>query len=119
MLSEMELKKDQFCAYLATRWTSFTAKLDIAERSRAYTGDSMQYTDIISAIASKNEGMFCKENSGKEKIPGFILQYKETDWQFLKRLAGKNSCVLIPDSRMPYACFRVRRKPWRMATAFC
>ena len=32
MLSEMELKKDQFCAYLATRWTSFTVKLDIAER---------------------------------------------------------------------------------------
>ncbi len=106
MLSEMELKKDQFCAYLATRWTSFTTKLDIAQKSRAYTGDSMQYTDIISAIASKNEGMFCKENSGKEKIPGFILQYKETDWQFLKRLAGKNSCVLIPDSRMPYACFQ-------------
>ena len=105
MLSQMELESDRFCAYLQTTWHSYTAKLDIAKKSRAYTGESMQYVDIIQSILGKYQGSFCKENAGRESIPGFILQYGETDWEFLKRLAGKEGCVLIPDNTMPSPCF--------------
>ena len=40
--------------------------------------------------------IYCQEGSG-EKIQGVYIQYKETDWEFLKRMTGQSGHYIVPD----------------------
>jgi hypothetical protein len=77
------------------RLTGGTKLLDVTERTRTFQNKSMTYEQLLSSVESKYE-MACDYpgvNTGKE-IGEIVVQYKETDWEFIKRLASHfNTCV--------------------------
>lgn len=75
--------------------------LDGAKHLRSFQNPSMTYEDIfkqITAEYAKADVDFVK--SYAEAAGELILQYYETDWAFLKRLASRKHQFLIPDSKV-------------------
>ncbi len=54
---------------------------------------------MIRAIAEKAVPWDCYTDtvSNYAKLESFVLQYEETDWAFLKRLASRFGSVLVPE----------------------
>ena len=49
--------------------------------------------------------------SSGSTIPGFVLQYNETDWKFAKRLASHFKTDIYPDSAYEGAKIYTTRAP--------
>ncbi|MED4351069.1 contractile injection system protein, VgrG/Pvc8 family [Schinkia azotoformans] len=74
------------------------AKLYVT-KSRSFQQKEMLYTQMIDKIIADYPGADSLDNAAlSTKLGEFIVQYKETDWQFLKRMASHFGAVLIPDA---------------------
>jgi len=71
--------------------------LDIIQKSRSFQNEDMEYNELLSAIFIDYEGANFIETTGG-KLNTFVLQYQETDWDFLKREASKFEQGLYVDS---------------------
>lgn len=85
---------------------SYSIKLDREKRKRSFQDKNKSYKDIIETI--KTEGKYdfnfvCSEKLEKqkeEKEIEIMIQYEETDWEFLKRVVSKKKeVILIEDGK--------------------
>ena len=68
---------------------SMTREWDIVKRRRTYQNMDYTYNDVIRQVLSVYPNALWKSEVDTDvKIPGFLLQYDETDWEFLCRLAS-------------------------------
>lgn len=75
--------------------------LDEKKHLRSYQNPSVTYEQIFKEMIDgyKESGViFAKPY--QEKTENLVLQYQETDWQFLKRLASRKNQYLVPESRV-------------------
>ncbi|MDR1701842.1 MAG: hypothetical protein LBR56_03590 [Sporomusaceae bacterium] len=72
--------------------------LDRKEKSRSFQDISLNYADIASEILKDyaDKSLEVKAPASKINLP--VIQYRETDWQFLKRLASRQKTVIVPDA---------------------
>lgn len=95
-ITQYQIKWDGGIAYLAVTGLSGSIRFDQQERIRMFQRPSMTYGDVLNTVSGNGRGIIGAK--GKDKRLDFpLLQYKETDWQFLKRIAGKLGTVVIPD----------------------
>lgn len=74
-----------------------TRLLDLKERTRTFQNESMTYANLINKIETNYTDIKYKIGEGKDAtIKEFLVQYKETDWEFIKRLASHHGGSLIP-----------------------
>jgi len=69
--------------------------MDGKEHIRTFQNAGVSYRDII--IESYNSSAFIMTSGDDKKTQGFMCQYKETDWEYLKRLAFSANTVIYPD----------------------
>ncbi|MDR0268863.1 hypothetical protein [Paenibacillus sp.] len=94
---DVEEKVVQGVHYLTVGAISHTYELDIKRHQRSFQNPKLTYTDLIEKIVSgypKAETMDVV--SHKKPINTFVMQYDETDWQFLKRMASHFFSPLVP-----------------------
>ena len=85
---------------------SYTKELDIKKRKRTFCDLDMKYTDVIDRVLkSYSNAKYRDEVTQGSVIPDFLLQYEETDFEFLKRLASHFGAVLVPDCTVNYPRF--------------
>lgn len=85
---------------------SNTAKLDVLQHTRTYQGSRQTYREIIDTVLSYHKDTAVIQPKGKGQRPeGLTVQYEETDWQFLKRLASRLHTVLVADCTNDHICF--------------
>ena len=97
---------------LITEWKSLTIKLDRGKKERAVTGESLNFQNIVDKIIATYPGAFCDRQLAEGSVPGFLLQYGETDWEFMKRLSGMEDTVLVPDCSRAYPSFSYGLLQW-------
>lgn len=85
--------------YLRIEALSSTIKMDICKESRSYQNKQLTYGNLFKDIVSSypNSDVIADVLEGKA-IGDLLVQYKETDWNFLKRLASHFHTMLIPMS---------------------
>ena len=72
--------------------------MDGKEHIRTFQNAGVSYRDIIDIIIeSYNNSAFIMTSGDDKKTRGFMCQYKETDWEYLKRLAFSANTVIYPD----------------------
>ena len=72
--------------------------MDGKEHIRTFQNVGVSYRDIIDIIIeSYNNSAFIMTSGDDKKTQGFMCQYKETDWEYLKRLAFSANTVIYPD----------------------
>ncbi|WP_367565191.1 contractile injection system protein, VgrG/Pvc8 family [Lacrimispora sp.] len=83
--------------YLKIKAVSNSFQLDVKKESRSFQDKNMTYEKITRDIICQYTGGDILDYVSKErKIENLILQYEETDWEFLKRLASHFQAGLVP-----------------------
>ena len=78
--------------------SSMTQGWDIVKRRRTFQNIEYTYAEVISQVLSAYpDSLWISEVDTAVKIPGFLLQYDETDWEFLCRLASHFETYIMED----------------------
>ncbi|MGM1022196.1 MAG: contractile injection system protein, VgrG/Pvc8 family [Bacillota bacterium] len=84
--------------YVELEVVSHTIQLDITPVTRSYQHTLMPYEKLIKQIIQKYSQADVIDNvTDGTTLREFTLQYRETDWAFLKRMASRFGTVLIPE----------------------
>ncbi|MBG9943115.1 contractile injection system protein, VgrG/Pvc8 family [Brevibacillus formosus] len=96
---EIGIKAVRDVYYLYVEAVSPTYNLDVKRKSRSFQNKAMTYGSLLKTIAGEYPGMDIMDMaSNGGKLGSFTMQYQETDWQFLKRLASRFQTGLMPAS---------------------
>ncbi|WP_235332386.1 contractile injection system protein, VgrG/Pvc8 family [Paenibacillus terrae] len=77
---------------------SHSYQMDIKVKRRSYQDIHRTYDDLVTAMIRKYQyGDAIDTVTNHAKLETFVLQYEETDWAFLKRLASRFGSVLVPE----------------------
>ncbi|WP_242860860.1 DUF6531 domain-containing protein, partial [Defluviitalea phaphyphila] len=86
--------------YIEIEAVSYTYDLDIKKKYRSFQDLNMTYRDVIKEVlADYKQVDFIDTVTNKEKIKDIIVQYNETDWEFIKRLASHFNAGLVVDEK--------------------
>ncbi|BFH17784.1 phage late control D family protein [Paenibacillus melissococcoides] len=83
--------------YLEVEAVSHSYKLDVKRKSRSFQNKAVTIPMLLDEIASDYPGMdVVDEATDNARLGRFTVQYQETDWQFLKRMASRFHTSLMP-----------------------
>ncbi|WP_310602175.1 hypothetical protein [Anaerosporobacter sp.] len=86
--------------YIHVTALSNTYLLDIYKVDVSYQNTESSYKNLVKKVLKRTEKAEAKFVEASNKSVGeFVLQYKETDWEFIKRIASKFYEGLYPDCR--------------------
>ncbi|MET3940623.1 hypothetical protein ABIC22_003435 [Paenibacillus sp. PvP094] len=73
-------------------------QMDIRIEERAFQNRGWTFKELIEFIMkSYRYSDVIDQVTGNTALSGLVLQYKETDWMFLRRLASRFGTVLVPE----------------------
>lgn len=98
VLEEMELEIEDGTCLVSLVLYSGTRLMDEKEHIRSFQNEGLTYSDLLNICGQgyPNYEKIITEQKGKT-IGNFIMQYKETDWEFIKRLASQNHVSVFAD----------------------
>ncbi|MFK4474793.1 phage baseplate assembly protein gpV [Paenibacillus sp. RC73] len=77
---------------------SHSYQMDIKLKKRSYQDIHRTYDDLVTTMVRKYMyGDAIDTVTNYAMLDTFVLQYEETDWAFLKRLASRFGSVLVPE----------------------
>ncbi|WGU93557.1 phage baseplate assembly protein V [Paenibacillus dendritiformis] len=83
--------------YLAVDAISHTYLMDIKPKKRSFQNPQMSFAGLIrSVLSGYSKADFIDSSTQSRKLGTFFMQYEETDWQFLKRMASQFYTGLVP-----------------------
>lgn len=83
-----------------------TAELDITLKSRSFQNVDMTYRQVVEEILRDTPNASADFSDVADQAIGKpLIQYEETDWKFIKRLASMLGTQLIPDTTTPFPRF--------------
>ena len=89
--------KNSICM-ISISLSSGTLLMDLEEHVRSFQSREFTYKDLLDVCSAEYDNSAQIMMTGKNKqIPHFIMQYRETDWSFIKRLATMNQTVVFAD----------------------
>ena len=89
ILSDISIEKVQDVYSLSLHAKTATYFMDTTLKSRSFQNLSMTYSTLTKNIVSeytKGDVLFMEQDT---PLHYFTLQYRETDWEFLKRMASR------------------------------
>jgi hypothetical protein len=95
----IEIKAVRDIYYIDVEAVSHTYTLDIKRKSRSFQQKDMPYAALLQEVVSGYPGVDVMDMaSNGANLEKFTIQYQETDWQFLKRMASRFHTGLVPAS---------------------
>lgn len=87
--------------FLEIEGTSYSFLMDIKKKCQSFQDKNQTYTEMIKSVLSgyENSGIldFASEGAAIKKLQ---LQYYETDWNYIKRMASHFNAGIIPECKM-------------------
>lgn len=90
--------------HISVHCSSYTSLLDRTLSSRAFQNSALRYRDLLEAAGKHFEQknrLLVTAKEARQKIGAPVIQYQETDWEFLKRMAGRLHTFVIPEITYP------------------
>jgi hypothetical protein len=94
---EIEIKAARGIYYIELVGASSTFDMDVKLKRRSFQDKDMPYTDLVKKVIAEYPGDSIDMAAKGEKLKNFIIQYDETDWEFLKRMASHFNTGLVAD----------------------
>lgn len=89
MLKEAQLKQEGRGYQVSLTGVSDTERLDYRKRRRTFQDTSMTYREVMQTVLADTPGAKLRFHVEDREIGTPLYQMEETDWAFLKRLAGR------------------------------
>lgn len=71
---------------------------DLMPKTRCFQDLSITYDQVLDIVMENYEQPFaCIQSGGTKVIDQLIVQYEETDWEFIKRIASHFETYVVPD----------------------
>lgn len=84
--------------YLYVTAHSNTIQMDALKNSCSFQDQGMTYKAMINKVLKRtNKASAVFDKKADKAIGDFTLQYRETDWEFTKRMAGRLNLPLVPE----------------------
>ena len=84
--------------YIEIQGATSSFELDVKEKSRSFQNEEMTYDELIEEILTDYSGFSFTQCIGNGQAIGKpLFQYKESDWNFLKRIASELKSELYCD----------------------
>lgn len=82
--------------YMTIEGITNTYLMDVKIKSRSFQDNNMMYYELVDEITGEYGGsaIFKVED---EPLDEFVVQYRETDWSFIKRMASRFDAGLFPN----------------------
>ena len=97
-ITDIWMQKERGLCYLGVKALSYTMEWALAPVSQSFLNLDMTYQEVIKKVLEDQPGAEIIDSVTEGfVIPDFLLQYEETDWEFLIRLASHFGTVLVPD----------------------
>ncbi|QTL97326.1 hypothetical protein GM661_04665 [Iocasia frigidifontis] len=104
IINDYNIDYKYFNYYLELWAVSYTILLDRERHTRVYQNQGTSYNQVCQKLSTANEKFninFARSSAGEvplvsEQYP-LVLQHKETDWEFINRIASYLDQVLIVD----------------------
>lgn len=93
-----------------TAWDA-TMQMDIERRKRIFQNPDMGVHQLVAEIMKTYSGSDYKIHIPDEPIGQLVVQYEETDWEFLKRFLSKYNEMLYSDTTYPDIRFEAGLNP--------
>lgn len=106
IVTEVKVLKESSLPVLKVSAYSNTYLLDLKKKKASYQKIEQTYQSLFEEVLTRTRGakvLFYE--SAEEKTKEFILQYQETDWEFLKRMASRFHISLIADNKSSFPTF--------------
>ena len=98
LISDIDIHTDNETCVLTLNLVSRTALMDIVPETRTFQDSDMTYQTVTNLMGEKNANFnYLWPTHGNRAIGSMTVQYKETDWQYAKRLASRLGTVIVPD----------------------
>lgn len=97
IITDASLDQNGESSILSLELKNGTYRLEAVRHIRSFQKEALTYKDVIKNILKPYEKSNMIMTSSDQQC-GFMLQYGESDWEFLKRVASCMNTVLIPDS---------------------
>lgn len=92
---DMEIQHLLHETYVKLTLISQSVKMDQTKKTRSFQKEGTKISEIIDYICKEYKALVTVNGVDKE-IDGMLVQYQETDWEFLKRLASHlNEQVIV------------------------
>jgi len=75
---------------------SISGKIDEYKHSKSFQNVNQKYSELLAEVIGLN-GKILVDRKYDQKTGQFLLQYNETDWEFIKRVANRMKAFIIPD----------------------
>ncbi len=96
--SNIQVRYEKEVCYIEIFCESGTSLMDDEERSHSFQNKNMKYKELATKVNGNYNGADTICTLDKEATIGEIqIQYKETDWEFLKRIATHEQSFLVAD----------------------
>lgn len=103
MVQDVEVTAIQGSYYMEVHAVSHSYLLDVGKKSRSFQDKQMKYNKLAEQVVSDYGDAVIKDVSTQDAATGqLIVQYEETDWEFLKRLASHFNTGLVGDIHADY-----------------
>lgn len=99
-ITDTWMQRNRGLCYLGVKALSYTMEWALAPVIQSFQDLDMTYGDVLKKVLEDQPGAEIMDSVTQEAvIPDFLLQYEESDWEFLIRLASHFGTFLIPDCR--------------------
>ncbi|WP_207706008.1 contractile injection system protein, VgrG/Pvc8 family, partial [Clostridium sp. HBUAS56010] len=83
---------------------SYTILMDRNKKDRSFQQESNTYGALVRSILSPYKAAYIWSREGRDEPVGrFLMQYRESDWEFLRRIASFYGHPVVPEIRFPGA----------------
>ncbi|TYQ16931.1 UNVERIFIED_CONTAM: hypothetical protein Cloal_3512 [Acetivibrio alkalicellulosi] len=96
--TNIEVKSVRDVYYVKVEGVSHTFNMDIKLKRKSFQDKDMKYTQLIDEVMKDYSGDYIDVVAKGKNIDKFIIQYDETDWEFLKRMSSHFNAPLVPDT---------------------
>lgn len=93
-----------------------TVRLDRKRKKKSYQNPKQTYTEIINEATKETHASYQWESSAKGEICQTIIQYEETDWEFLKRVTSHFHTSIFSDCYVGNIAFQIGLKRRQLKT---
>ena len=105
MLQDIQVSHEGAHYRVSLTGVSATGMLDHAKKDRSFQDVSMTCREVMERVLADTPGAGLLFHGEDQAIQSPLYQTGETDWVFLKRLAGRLHTVLVPSVYAAAPCF--------------
>ena len=98
VVTSLKVRHESGLYHVEIEGQSRTYQMDLKKKSRSFQDGGTSYSEVIEAVISGYPGSYYGQIPPDRQTGTVILQYDETDWEFLRRLASHFNTVLVAEA---------------------